>query len=152
MSNKSNKKNISNIASIFGYDKKTKQKLPLFVSKVPAGFPSPAGDFIEKKLDLNDYLIRKPASTFFVQVDGDSMINAGIHSGDILIVDRSLDASNGKIIVAIFNGEFTVKRLNKRGEEIHLIAENPNYEPIRVTEGEDFEVWGVVTYVIHDLK
>jgi len=149
MNKNNSKKILSNVSLIFGFDKKTKQKLPLFVSKVPAGFPSPADDFIEKKLDLNEFLIKKPAATFFVQVDGDSMINAGINSGDILIVDRSLEARDGKIIVAMLDGEFTIKRTKKRYDKLYLLAENPNYEPIEILEDNGFEVWGVVTYVIH---
>lgn len=143
------KNNLSNVAQIFNFNKKTKQKLPFFLSKVPAGFPSPADDFIEKKLDLNEFLIKKPASTFFVQVEGDSMIEADINSGDILIVDKSLEAVDGKIILAIFAGEFTIKRLKKRGEDIYLMAENSHYKSIKVSTNDDFAVWGVVTYVIH---
>ncbi len=146
------KNHISNIAKIFSFDKRTRQKLPLFISKISAGFPSPADDFIEKKLDLNEYLIKKPAATFFVQVEGMSMIGAGINSGDILIVDRSLEAVDNSIVVAMFAGEFTIKRLKKKGKSIYLMAENPDYNNITVTADDDFEVWGVVTYVIHRVK
>lgn len=126
-----------------------KVALPLFVSGVKAGFPSPAEDFIDKSLDLNELLIKHPAATFFVRVDGNSMINAGISSGDILIVDRSLEAQNNSIIVAIVDGEFTVKRLKKAGKQIVLIPENPEYNPILIHSETQFEVWGVVTTVIH---
>lgn len=123
--------------------------LPLFAIPVKAGFPSPGDDYVEQNLDLNEYLIQHPAATFFVRVDGDSMIGAGIAMGDILIVDRALEAANGKIVVAVINGEFTVKRLKKVGEKLTLEAANPNYPPIAIHPGWDFRVWGVVTYVIH---
>jgi DNA polymerase V len=123
--------------------------LPLFQSVVPAGFPSPADDYLDKKLDLNEYLVKHPAATFFVRVSGDSMIEAGIHDGDILIVDRSLPALDGRIIIAILDGELTVKRLRKKGQQITLVPENDLYEPIEINEFNDFEVWGVVTNVIH---
>lgn len=124
-------------------------KLPLFIVPVKAGFPSPAEDYLEENLDLNEYLIKHPAATFFVRVDGDSMKGAGIHRGDILIVDRALEPSNGKIVVAIINGEFTVKRIRIEKEKILLEPENPRYVPIQVHPESDFEVWGVVTFVIH---
>lgn len=123
--------------------------LPLFQSVVPAGFPSPADDYLDKKLDLNEYLVKHPAATFFVRVSGDSMIDAGIHNGDILIVDRSLPAVDGKIIIAVLDGELTVKRLRKQGNKVTLVPENDLYEPIEINEFNDFEVWGVVTNVIH---
>ena len=123
--------------------------LPLFQSVVPAGFPSPADDYLDKKLDLNEYLVKHPAATFFVRVSGDSMIDAGIHNGDILIVDRSLPALDGRIIIAILDGELTVKRLRKKGHQVTLVPENELYEPIEINEFNDFEVWGVVTNVIH---
>lgn len=125
---------------------------PLFCTRVSAGFPSPADDYIENSLDLNEHLIKHPAATFFVRVTGDSMIGAGINSGDILIVDRSVSAVNGSIIVAVVNGEFTVKRLAGRGGVILLCPENPAYEPIEVKNGVEFEVWGVVMHVIHSVR
>lgn len=123
--------------------------LPLFAAPVKAGFPSPADDFIEQRLDLNEHLIHHPAATFFVRVDGDSMRGAGLHKGDVLIVDRALEAASGKIVVAVLDGEFTVKRIRLSGNEILLEAENPNFPPIRIEPGREFQVWGVVTYVIH---
>lgn len=123
--------------------------LPMFLESVSAGFPSPAEDYLEDKLDLNDLLIRNPASTFFVRVTGDSMINSGIHSGDILVVDRSLDPKNGSIVIAVINGELTVKRLSRSNGSISLIPENPNYKKIDITAEMNFEVWGVVSSVIH---
>src|SRR4030042_6039051 len=99
------------ISKLYNFKNKTKVKLPLYISRIKAGFPSPADDYIEKELDLNEYLIKHPAATFFVRVEGNSMIDAGIHSGDILIVDKSLEAKNNKIVIAVVNGELTVKRI-----------------------------------------
>ncbi|MFA6915426.1 MAG: translesion error-prone DNA polymerase V autoproteolytic subunit [Parachlamydiales bacterium] len=122
---------------------------PFATSSVQAGFPSPADDHIERQLDLNELLIQHPAATFYVRVEGDSMLNASINSGDILIVDRALTPIPGKIIIAILNGEFTVKRFTKKNTKIVLVAENPAYPDIQIQEGSDFQIWGVVTYVIH---
>jgi DNA polymerase V len=116
---------------------------------VAAGFPSPADDFIEEKLDLNEKLIRHPAATFFVKVSGNSMIKAGIHSGDMLIVDRSLEPKTGSIVVAVVNGDFTVKRISKHGGKLYLMPENSRFQPIEITDDSNFQVWGVVTNVIH---
>lgn len=121
-----------------------------FEATVAAGFPSPADDFLERTLDLHELLIKHPVATFFVRVVGDSMKDARIQSGDILIVDRSLEPSDGKIVVAILNGEFTVKRLKRNGKGKLLLApENEAYPVLTIPEGSDFQVWGVVTYVIH---
>jgi DNA polymerase V len=139
------------IVDIFACETIVKQNLPLYLSPVRAGFPSPADDYIDRKLDLNEHLIKHPAATFFVKVQGDSMINEGIHSGDMLIVDRSLEAGNNKIIVAILNGEFTVKRIRKRGKKLSLLSGNPEYPPIDITEDCDFEVWGIVINVVRSL-
>jgi DNA polymerase V len=127
------------------------QLIPLAFAPVQAGFPSPAEDYIEEKLDINELVVQNPAATFFVRVQGDSMGGATIFSGDILVVDRSLPSMNGKIVVAILNGEFTVKRLliNKTG--IYLVAENPKYPPLKVSDS-DFQIWGVVTHIIHKAK
>ncbi|MBS0615914.1 MAG: translesion error-prone DNA polymerase V autoproteolytic subunit [Verrucomicrobia bacterium] len=122
-------------------------KLPLFETPVQAGFPSPAEDIIERKLDLHELLIRHPASTFFVRASGSSMKDAGITSGDLLIVDRAEPARDGAIVVAIVSGEFTVKRLRKENGVFFLMPENKKFPPIEVTE--DCEIWGVVTFVIH---
>lgn len=123
--------------------------VPLFQENVSAGFPSPAENYIENSLDLNDLMIKHPASTFFVRVQGDSMNEAGISSGDILVVDKALEASSGRIIVAIINGEFTVKRLMIHARGVFLEPANPKYRTIAISEEMDFQVWGVVTYVIH---
>ena len=124
-------------------------KLPLFAVPVKAGFPSPAEDYLEQNLDLNEHLIQHPAATFFVRVDGESMKGAGIHKDDILIVDRSLEPTNGKIVIAVINGEFTVKRIRLHQDKVFLEPENPQFAPIEINPNWDFQVWGVVTYVIH---
>lgn len=139
------------ITEILPIEKTKENALPIYLTRVEAGFPSPADDFIDRKLDLNEYLIQHPAATFFVRVSGDSMKEAGIHSGDLLIVDRSLTASDQKIVIASIHGELTVKRLRKIKNEIFLMPENSSYPPIPITEEMAFEVWGVVTFVIHSL-
>ncbi|MCB1119690.1 MAG: translesion error-prone DNA polymerase V autoproteolytic subunit [Chlamydiia bacterium] len=123
--------------------------MTLAFATVEAGFPSPADDFIEKKLDLHEMMVPRPAATFFVRVSGESMVGAGIHPGDLLVVDRSLSPGHGKIIVALVDGDFTVKRLIKGGNGYILAPENHSYCSIELTPDMDFQVWGVVTYVIH---
>ncbi len=118
---------------------------------VPAGFPSPAADHTQKRLDLNEHLIRNKEATFVFRVKGDSMVGIGIYEGDELLVDRSIEAKHGNIVLAVLNNEFTVKRLYRRGGVIKLIAENPLYPPILVKEGEELLVWGVVTRNLHKL-
>ncbi|AIK95984.1 LexA family protein [Candidatus Odyssella acanthamoebae] len=125
--------------------------LPLYASRVQAGFPSPADDAVETALDLNRYLIKHPAATFFVRVSGDSMIQASIHAGDILIVDRSLSPKTGNIVIAIVDGELTVKRLKIQTNQYILVPENSNYQPLVITPDMDFSIWGVVTTVIHSV-
>ncbi len=126
--------------------------LPLYANKVSAGFPSPADDYLECKLDLNTHLIKHPAATFFVKVSGDSMKNAGIHSGDMLIVDRSIEPVHGRIVIVAIDGELTVKRLSKQGGRVQLLPENKNYKPIDIKDTHELVIWGVVTYVIHETK
>ena len=126
-------------------------KIPLYESRVAAGFPSPASEYEEGRIDLNSLLIRHPAATFLVRVQGDSMLNVGIHPGDLLIVDRSLQAAHGRIIVAVVDGELTVKRLSKEGDQVTLMPENPAFPPMPILENQDFMIWGVVTNVVHDL-
>ncbi|MDD1634863.1 MAG: translesion error-prone DNA polymerase V autoproteolytic subunit [Methylococcaceae bacterium] len=123
--------------------------LPLFSGKVAAGFPSPADDYIEKNLDLNELLVHKPAATFFVRAQGESMLGAGIHPNDILVVDRSIEAVPGKIVICALNGELTVKRLDRDNEQWQLKAENPAYADILIHDELDMVIWGVVTNVIH---
>lgn len=137
------------VSAIYGFEQNTKVIRPLFACGVSAGFPSPAEDYIEQHLDLNDLLIQNPAATFFVRVNGDSMTGAGINHEDILIVDRSLEPTSGKIVVAVIDGEFTVKRLYIDDNSCRLLAENPDYPAIEVTEESGCEVWGIVTSAIH---
>lgn len=125
-------------------------KCPLYSSAVQAGTPSTADDHIEAKLDLNELLITSPASTFFVRVTGESMLKAGIHPGDILVVDKSIKPTNGKIIIAAVDGQLTVKRLGKNKKGIYqLMPENPRYKPVLITADNAVHIWGVVTNVIH---
>ena len=127
----------------------TSYACPLFLVPVSAGFPSPADDYLEDQLDLNQHLIKHEAATFFVKVRGDSMIGAGIHSGDLLIVDRALEPVDRSVVIAVVNGELTVKRMCRRNGQLMLVPDNGDYEPLQITECTDFEVWGVVTHVIH---
>lgn len=126
-----------------------KRWLPLGAGKVVAGFPSPASDHLDQCLDLADYLVPHPETTFFMRVKGDSMIGAGIHHGDLLIVDRSLEAASGRVVIAALNGELTVKRLHRIHGRITLRAENPAYPDIAVADGNDLQIWGVVAHVVH---
>ncbi|GLR65111.1 translesion error-prone DNA polymerase V autoproteolytic subunit [Marinospirillum insulare] len=125
--------------------------IPLFSDAISAGFPSPAQDYIEQTLDLNELCIKHPAATFFVRVEGDSMINAGIFPNDILVVDRSIQAVQGDIVVASLYGEFTVKEL-VLGANPCLLPHNPAYLPISIPEGSDMEIFGVVTNVVRNLR
>ncbi|MGE4298079.1 MAG: LexA family protein [Desulfovibrionaceae bacterium] len=134
---------------ILGCEQRTRLELPLYLAAVAAGFPSPADDFIDQKLDLNEYCIDHPAATFFVRVHGDSMREAGIHDGDVLVVDRAADPANNKVVIAALDGELTVKRLHTKNGALFLMPANPEFKPIEITEGRGFEIWGVVTYVIH---
>lgn len=118
---------------------------------VSAGFPSPAADHSQKRLDLNDHLIRNREATFLFKVKGDSMINAGIYAGDTLIIDRSIEAKHSDIVLAVLNNEFTVKRLYRRGGIVKLVAENNLFPPIVVKDGEELVIWGVVTFNLHKL-
>lgn len=142
---------MTTIETIFAPDHSTSYRLPVFLGRLPAGFPSPADDYIEGKLDLNRHLIKHPAATFFVRVTGHSMTGAGIHSGDLLIVDRSIEPTDGHVVVAVLDGELTVKRLQRGQGVTRLLAENPIYRPIEITEQQTIEIWGVVTNVIHPL-
>lgn len=126
-----------------------KQLIPIFTSRVQAGFPSPADDHLEDTLDLNTHLIHHKEATFFVKAQGESMLGAGIHQGDILIVDKSLSPKSGKIVIAVVDGEFTVKRLHKYKGNITLKAENSEFEDIKIKGTDELIIWGVVTSVIH---
>jgi len=125
--------------------------IQLFSDAVPAGFPSPATDYCERKLDLNELCIQHPAATYFVRAQGDSMIEAGIFPGDVLVVDRSITAAHGDIVIVSVNGELTVKRLETR-PTMRLVPMNNQYSPIDVPEDADLEVFGVATTVIHSLR
>lgn len=125
--------------------------VPFMVSSVPAGFPSPADDYLDQPLDFNELIIAHPAATFAVRVAGDSMTGAGIFPGDIAVVDRSLTATDGSIILGIVGGEFTIKRYRTRGGNVWLEAANPAYKPLPITEDSGFEVWGVVRHAIRVL-
>lgn len=129
----------------------TSLAIPLFLERVPAGFPSPAQDYVEQTLDLNELCIRHPAATYFVRAEGDSMIEAGIFSGDILVVDRSLTAEHGDIVIAGISGEMTVKQLQTR-PQVRLQPRNSAYRAIPIPEGCELEIFGVVTNVIHRLR
>ncbi len=125
---------------------------PLYSSSVQAGFPSPADDYIESSLDLNELLIKHPSATFFVRVSGNSMLNAGIHDQDILIVDRSIAPLSGRIVIAAIDGQLTVKRLKKTtAGKVYLMPENDAFPPIEVTAENEVYIWGVVTNVIHSV-
>ena len=125
--------------------------IPLFSGAVPAGFPSPATDYCERKLDLNELCIQHPAATYFVRAQGDSMIEAGIFPGDVLVIDRSINASHGDIVIVSVNGELTVKQLETR-PKMRLVPMNNKYDPIDVPDDADLEVFGVATSVIHSLR
>ena len=136
---------------VFPVSIETKLNRPFIDQGISAGFPSPAQDFIDLSIDLNKELIKHPSSTFFGRVKGNSMIDAGINNGDLLIVDKSLDPTDGKIAVCFIDGEFTVKRLKVEKDFCWLLPENESYKPIRVTAENDFIVWGIVVYVIKAL-
>ena len=136
---------------VYKPDRSTKRRQSIFMATVPAGFPSPAADYEEGKLDLNRHLIKNPAATFFVRVTGDSMVKAGIHSGDLLVVDRSIEPRDKNVIIAVVNGELTVKRIRIRKNGLTLEAENEAYQSQEINDEIEFEVWGIVTNVIHAL-
>ena len=131
------------------YSASKKLKIPLLSDSVSAGFPSPADDYTEENIDLNEHLISNPFSTFFLRVKGDSMINAGIRNEDLIIVDKSLKAKPGNIIIAMIDGGFTIKRLSIKNNELYLKAENHNYPDFNFKNHIDIQIWGVVIYSIH---
>lgn len=141
----------SQVAKVMHWIAERLYALPLYQSAVAAGFPSPADGEKEGSLDLNELLIQHPQATFFVRVSGSSMIKAGIHHDDLLVVDRSQEPVHGKVVIAVVNGELTVKRLYRKEKKIRLVAENDAYAPIEIEEGADLRIWGVVTHVIHPL-
>ena len=118
------------------------------ISSISAGFPSPAEDFSELSISLDKHLIQNPSATFMAYANGNSMVDAGIHHGDILIIDRSLNARDGDIIIAVLHGEFTVKQLSIINNTFFLLPKNPKYSPVKISDDMDFEVWGIVSYSI----
>ena len=127
----------------------TEVGIGLGISFISAGFPSPAEDFTELSISLDKHLIQNPAATFMAYANGNSMVRAGIHHGDILIIDRSLNARDGDIIIAVLHGEFTVKQLSIVKDTFFLIPNNSQYSPVKISDDMDFEIWGVVTYSIN---
>ncbi len=144
--------NSPNIEAMQPADTQQKQALNLTSSKVAAGFPSPAEDFIEGKLDLNDYLIRHPAASFYVRVSGESMLNAGIFPNSLLLVDRAEIAAHGDVVIAVLDGELTVKRLYQRDGIVRLDAENPAYPNLDIAVNQELIIWGVVRACIHEFR
>ena len=140
-------RNTPNI-TFYRAEDSTDLALPFADGGIRAGFPSPAQDYMDLTLDLNKELIKHPAATFYGRVKGDSMKDAGISEGDILVIDRSLDWQDGMTAVCFVDGEFTVKKIQRKGDKILLLPANPDYEPIEVTPDNEFMIWGIVTYVI----
>ena len=141
---------ISSNQALTLHDNPSILAVPLYASRISAGFASPADDHLENKLDLNQLLVPKPSATFMLKVAGDSMIGAGIYDGDLLIVDRSETAVNGSIVIAVVHGDLTVKRLKQDATGLWLMPENPKYQPIAIGENSDFLIWGCVTHAIHN--
>lgn len=140
--------NDSNKLTFFTPDLNSNQQMPYASGGVSAGFPSPAADFTESNIDLNKELSKNPLATFYVKVNGNSMIDAGINDKDILVVDRSIEPRDNKIAVCLVDGEFTVKRIKLEKECLYLLPENKDYQPIKITEENQISIWGIVTYVI----
>lgn len=132
-------------------DMESEMALPFVSHRISAGFASPAQDFLQDRIDLNKMLVKNPLTTFYIRVAGNSMINAGISDGDLLVADRSLEPTDGKIAICLIDGDFTVKRLKVEPECIYLMPENPAYKPLKVTEDNNFTIWGIVTYVVRSL-
>ena len=139
----------TDVLDIYVLEESILADIPIFTNSVQAGFPSPAEDYMDLDLNLQDHLIQNPSATFCVRAVGESMKDAGIKSGDIMLVDKSLTPKNRSIVVAVIDGEFTIKRVNVSEKELYLIPENENFSPIKITKEMDFQVWGVVTYIIH---
>ena len=137
------------VLDFFTPDFTTLLELPLAGTAIAAGFPSPAEEYLDLALDLNKELIKHPAATFYARVKGDSMVDAGIQDGDLLVIDKALEPKEGTVAVCYLDGEFTVKRLSVREEGVYLMPANAEFKPIRITEENNFLVWGLVAYVIH---
>ena len=145
---KPGKRALNESLQFFSPDNTANTPIPLSSNTVAAGFPSPADDFKETRISLDKTLVKNPDATFFARVSGDSMVGAGLDDGDLLVIDRSLEANNGKIAICFIDGEFTVKRLKIKGDSIVLMPENVNYKPIEVKGESELIIWGLVTYVI----
>ena len=139
----------TDVLDIYAVEESVLADIPMFTDSVQAGFPSPAEDYMDLDLNLQDHLIENPSATFCVRAVGESMKDAGIQSGDIMLVDKSLTPKNRSIVLAVIDGEFTIKRVNVSDKELYLMPENESFPPIKITEEMDFQVWGVVTYIIH---
>ena len=139
----------TNYFDFYSVDQTAFEKIPLFEGGVSAGFPSPADDYMDMDLDLHDHLVQNPSSTFCVRAIGESMKDAGIQSGDVMIVDRSLEPKHRSIVLAVIDGDFTVKRVSVNDKKLYLVPENDSFNPIKITEEMNFQIWGVVTFIIH---
>ena len=128
------------------------QDIKVAEPRVAAGFPSPADDFIEMEINLQDYIVKNKEATFCVKVEGTSMTKAGINSGDIMIVDRALHPKHNDIVLAVIDGEFTVKRIAVNENSLYLMPENDNFSPIKITTAMNFQVWGIITHIIHKAR
>lgn len=140
------------ISALYLFVRRTSLMRPLFATSVCAGFPSPAEDWIESRIDLNEHLVKHPIATFFTRVSGDSMIGEKIYPGDTLIIDRAAPTGDGSIVLALLNGLFCIRKLRIEGERIWLEAANDNYPPIEITEEMEFQVWGRVMHSIHSFR
>lgn len=141
------KKNIT----FFLPDFDNTNELPFISGGIKAGFPSPAADFDESKISLDNVLVKNREATFYAKASGTSMIGAGIDDGDIMVIDRSLEPQNNKIAICLIDGEFTVKRIKIEKDAVYLMPENKNYQSIKVTDENELVIWGIVTYVIKNL-
>jgi len=148
---KTNELNSESRVTFLSMDSEMLSRIPLYEQTVQAGFPSPSDDFLDLDINLQDFLIKHPSATFCVRVNGSSMEKAKIYSGDVMIVDKSLSPKNNSIVLAVIDSEFTVKRIKKNGEKLYLNPENDAFNPIEITEDMNFNVWGVVTHIIHEV-
>ena len=140
------------VTDIFSANLESRCLLPLYSTQACCGFPSPADDYVQQFLDLNEHLIEHPAATFFVRAVGDSMIDAGIRSGDLLLVDKSVNPRNGDVVIAVIDGQHMVKRFLDDGDRMRLVSENPHQKPVEFQEGNEVSVWAVVLHVIHSFR